>query len=203
MKQTVPDAARDNHYDLIVIGSGQGGGPLAGAFARAGRRVALIERVHIGGTCINEGCSPTKTIIASARVAHVAHRARNYGVHACDGATTSAQVDMGRVRERKQQIVDSFRSGSERALTEAGVDVIRGQARFVAPRAVEIVRAPTEGSSDALGATALTAHVVVINTGLRASVPQLPGVENVPYLTSTSIMELTHVPEHLLVLGGG
>src|SRR5712692_5452735 len=95
------------HYDAIIIGSGQGGGPLAGALAKAGRRTALIEREHIGGTCINEGCTPTKTMVASARVAYLARRAADYGVR-----TDFVRVDMSVVRGRKRAIVDSFRGGS-------------------------------------------------------------------------------------------
>src|SRR5881628_2326111 len=106
-------------YDAIVIGAGQAGGPLAGALARAGRRTALIERVHVGGTCINEGCTPTKTMVASARVAYLARRAADYGVRA--GPVT---VDMAAVRRRKRDIVESFRSGNERRLTTAGLDLL-------------------------------------------------------------------------------
>lgn len=187
----------DSHYDLIVIGAGQGGGPLAGAFARAGRRVALVERAHVGGSCINIGCSPTKTIVASARIAHLAGRSGDYGVRFGDegAAEPVITVDLRRVRERKQGIVDSFRTGSERALAAAGVDLIRAHARFTAPRTVETVGPD--------GNTTLTAGLVVINTGLRSAVPPIPGLEEIDYLTSTSIMELTEVPDHLVILGGG
>jgi pyruvate/2-oxoglutarate dehydrogenase complex dihydrolipoamide dehydrogenase (E3) component len=191
-------------YDLIVIGAGQGGGPLAGAFARAGRRVGLVERVHVGGTCVNEGCSPTKTVIASARIAHLARRAAEYGVTPAGAMDAHARsprvwrVDMQRVHERKQHIVDDFRSGSERALAAAGVELIRGQARFVSERSIEVVM-----NDEAADTRTLTADRVVINTGLRASIPKLQGLEAVPYLTSTSILELTELPEHLIVLGGG
>ena len=194
----------NDHYDLLIIGSGQGGGPLATAFARAGKRVALVERVHIGGTCINEGCTPTKTIIASARVAYIARRARSYGIGACDAAGENPQVDLGRVRQRKQHMVDSFRGGSERGLASAGVEVIRGQARFLSPRSIEISGSGSAGSDESAGRPrVLQAEEVVINTGLRPAIPSLPGLESAPYLTSTSIMELTTVPEHLIVLGGG
>lgn len=200
MTQTPSGTAAD-HYDLIVLGSGQGGGPLAGAFARAGRRVALVERAHVGGTCVNEGCSPTKTIVASARVAHLARRAPEYGVH-CTGAP-EVRVDLARVRERKQAIVDSFRSGSERSLEKSGANLVRGHARFTAPRTVEVQAT----SDDPRGATTagrrLSGDVVVISTGLRPAIPPLPGLADTPYLTSTSVMELTEVPPHLLVLGGG
>jgi pyruvate/2-oxoglutarate dehydrogenase complex dihydrolipoamide dehydrogenase (E3) component len=199
--------ANEGHYDLLVVGAGQGGVPLAGAFARAGRRVALVERIHVGGTCINEGCSPTKTVIASARVAHVTRRAPVYGVQiassaeAEQGPASSVVVNLRRVHERKQQIVDSFRSGSERSLASAGVELIRGTARFVGPRTVHVTE--EHGSLGDRRARTLTADTVVINTGLRAVVPPLPGLDDVPYLTSTSILELIERPAHLIVLGGG
>jgi pyruvate/2-oxoglutarate dehydrogenase complex dihydrolipoamide dehydrogenase (E3) component len=177
-------------YDIVVIGAGQGGGPLAGAFARAGKRAALVERVHVGGTCINEGCSPTKTMVASARVAHLSRRAAEYGVH--HGPTS---VDLARVRERKAEIVTSFRQGGERKLDRAGVELVRGQARFVSERVIEV------SGSD--GTRTLAADIVVINTGLRPMIPPVPGVNDVPYFTSTSIMELEALPTHLIVLGGG
>ena len=200
-------SSNDGHFDLLVIGAGQGGGPLAGAFARAGRRVALVERVHVGGTCINEGCSPTKTVIASARVAHVASRAAGFGVRLSPGAVVSGQapnlgVDMHRVWQRKQAIVDSFRSGSERSLAAAGVELIPGQARFTGPRTVSVADGLGNGDPNRVART-LTADIVVVNTGLRAAVPDLPGLNGVPYLTSTSILELTERPDHLVVLGGG
>ena len=125
--------SRTEHYDLAVIGSGQGGGPLAGTFARAGKRVALIERDHVGGTCVNEGCTPTKTMIASARVAHVARRGDPYGVR-----TRDVEIDLPRVVARTREIVSSFRSGSENALAQAGVELIRGDARFTGARTIHI-----------------------------------------------------------------
>src|SRR5438876_496261 len=120
-------------YDCIVIGSGQAGGPLAGAFAKAKKRTALVEKIHVGGTCVNEGCSPTKTMVASARVAYLARRAADYGVR-----VGSVSVDLGRVRQRKQAIVDSFRSGSEKGLASAGVDLVRGEGRFRDAHTVEV-----------------------------------------------------------------
>src|SRR5262245_37956391 len=121
-------------YDAIVVGAGQSGGPLSTALARAGRRTALIERAHVGGCCINEGCTPTKTMVASARVAYLARRGADYGVH-----TGPIGIDMMRVRQRKRDIVDSFRSGGERRLRETpGLDLIFGEARFVGPKAIEV-----------------------------------------------------------------
>ena len=179
------------HYDAIILGAGQAGGPLAGALARAGRRTALIERLHVGGTCINEGCTPTKTMVASARVAYLARRAADYGVRA--GPVT---VDMAAVRQRKRNVVDSFRSGSERRITAtAGLDLVVGEARFIGPNAVEV-----RGTA---GTRGLTAPLIFINTGGRPTRPALTGLVSIPTLDSTSVMELAELPEHLLVLGGG
>jgi pyruvate/2-oxoglutarate dehydrogenase complex dihydrolipoamide dehydrogenase (E3) component len=174
------------HYDAVVIGSGQGGGPLSTALVGAGYRTALIEREHVGGTCINEGCTPTKTMVASARVAYLARRAADYGVE-----TGPVGVDMLRVRERKRDIVESFRSGSERRILNGGVSLLRGEAHFTAPKTFE------------LNGDEVSAERVFINTGARPAEPSLLGLETVPWLNSTTIMELDEVPRHLLVLGGG
>src|SRR5919202_445498 len=124
----------DDRYDAIVIGAGQAGGPLATALAGAGRRVALIEREHVGGTCINVGCTPTKTMVASARVAYLARRAADYGVR-----TGPVSVDLAVVRQRKRDIVESFRGGSERRIRAAeGVDLLDGEARFTGPHSVAV-----------------------------------------------------------------
>jgi pyruvate/2-oxoglutarate dehydrogenase complex dihydrolipoamide dehydrogenase (E3) component len=179
-------------YDAIIIGSGQAANPLAIDLQRAGRRTALIERAHVGGTCINEGCSPTKTMIASARAAYVARRAADYGVHHAGGVS----VDMRRVHERKQAIVDDFRGSGERAIKAAGVELIMGEASFTGPKSLRVMRA--DG-----GTREIAADLIFINTGARPATPDLPGIEAVPTLDSTSIMELDDVPEHLLVLGGG
>ncbi|MGH7512988.1 MAG: mercuric reductase [Gemmatimonadales bacterium] len=174
-------------YDAIVIGAGQAGGPLATALARSGKRTALIEREHVGGTCINEGCTPTKTMVASARVAYLAGRGSHYGVE-----TGPITLNMGRVRERKRAIVNSFRSGSLRRIEATpGVDLLCAEARFTGPRQVEV-----DGRR-------LGAELVFINTGCRPAAPDVEGLDRVPSLDSTSIMELDQVPEHLIVLGGG
>jgi pyruvate/2-oxoglutarate dehydrogenase complex dihydrolipoamide dehydrogenase (E3) component len=178
-------------HDLIVIGAGQGGGPLAGAFARAGRRVALIERAQVGGTCVNVGCTPTKTMVASARVAHVARRAQPFGVN-----VGRLEIDLEAVRDRKRAIVESFRKGSERKLETAGVELVRGTARFVSPHQLEVTSPIAETRE-------LSAELVVIDTGTRPMVPAIAGLDQVPVLDSTSVMELETVPEHLIVLGGG
>ncbi len=182
-----PDA-----YHAIVIGSGQGGTPLAGALAGAGLHTALIERMHVGGTCINEGCTPTKTMVASARVAYLARRGSDYGVR-----TDGIRMDMQRVRQRKREIVDSFRGGSQGRLEKtANLDLIFGEASFTAPKSV-VVRLQNGDQRT------LTAGRIFINAGRRPAVPKLDGLKNVPFLDSTSVMELDSVPEHLLVLGGG
>ena len=174
-------------YDAIVIGAGQAGGPLAAALARSGRRTALIEREHVGGTCINEGCTPTKAMVASARVAYLARRAADYGV-----TTGPVGVDLGRVRERKRAIVKRFRAGSLRRLEAApGLDLICAEARFTGPRQV------------AVDGRLLESELIFINTGGRPAAPEVEGLGQVPSLDSTSIMELDRVPEHLIVLGGG
>ncbi|MHB8868946.1 MAG: mercuric reductase [Thermoleophilia bacterium] len=182
----------EKKYDAIVIGAGQAGVPLSMAFAAAGLSTALVEREHVAGTCINEGCTPTKTMVASARVAHVARRAEQYGV-----TTGPVVVDMARVRQRKRDIVTSWRSGSEARIegTE-GLDLLRGEARFTGPASLEVRLLDGD-------AHALTAERIVINAGARPSIPALAGLAGVPYLTSTSVMELDTVPEHLIVLGGG
>ena len=181
-----------DEYQAIVIGSGQGGNPLCAALAGAGLRTALIERQHIGGTCINEGCTPTKTIVASARVAYLARRGADYGVHA-----ENIRIEMARVRQRKRDIVNSFRNGSQSRLEKtANLDLIFGEARFTGKKSLA-VRLNDGGERE------LTGDKIFINAGARPSVPAIEGFKEVPFLTSTSIMELDTVPEHLVVLGGG
>ena len=179
-------------YDAIVIGAGQAGSPLSTALARAGRKTALIEREHVGGTCINAGCTPTKTMVASGRVAYLARRAADYGVH-----TGPVTIDLARVRQRKREIVASFRSGSQARIEHTdGVELIMGEARFTSPNSVEV--SVNGGEMRHLGA-----DLIFINTGDRPADPRVDGIAAVPVLNSTSIMELDQVPDHLLVLGGG
>jgi pyruvate/2-oxoglutarate dehydrogenase complex dihydrolipoamide dehydrogenase (E3) component len=179
-------------YDAIVIGAGQAGVPLATALARSGRRTAIIEREHVGGTCINEGCTPTKTMVASARVAYLARRAADYGVH-----TGPITIDMAKVRQRKRDIVESFRGGSQRRIESTeGVDLLMGEARLTGAHELEVQLNDGEVRQ-------LSAGLIFINTGARSSKPQVAGIDEVPVLDSTTIMELDAVPEHLLVLGGG
>jgi pyruvate/2-oxoglutarate dehydrogenase complex dihydrolipoamide dehydrogenase (E3) component len=181
-----------DHYDAIIIGSGQAGKPLSMTLARAGRKTALIERAYIGGTCINYGCTPTKTMFNSARVAYLARRAADYGVHHGDVA-----VSMTEVRERKQKVVESFRKSGLRGIERTeNVTLFWGDARFTGSHEIEVNQ--TDGQ-----ARALTAEKIFINTGGRPAQPSLEGLDDVPTLDSTSIMELDELPEHLLVLGGG
>ena len=183
-------ADAEQHYDAVVIGAGQAGVPLAKALAKAGRRTALIESTHVGGTCVNEGCTPTKTMVASARVAYLARRGADYGVH-----TGPVMVDLARVRQRKQAIVDEFRGGNEQGIAETkGLDLLRGTGRFSGPHSLAV-----QGAD---GEQRLTADWIFLNTGARPTPPDVPGLDGLPVLDSTSIMELDAVPEHLLVLGG-
>lgn len=178
-------------FDAIVIGAGQGGKPLALDLANAGRSTALVERKYVGGTCINVGCTPTKTMVASARVAHLARRSADYGVHAGPVA-----VDMSEVRARKQAIVDSFRTSSERRIEATrNLELVRGDARFVDRKTLEV--AMNDGST-----RRMTAEWIFVDTGGRPSPLDVPGAGDVEYLDSTSIMELDRVPEHLVVVGG-
>lgn len=192
-----------SHYDAIIIGSGQGGTPLSIAFAQANKKTALIESSHIGGCCINEGCTPTKTLIASGRVAYLTRRGPQYGVFSdhADTANNNVQVNMEIVRQRKRDIVTSFRSGSERRVREAGVELIFGTACFKDERTIQ-VRSP-EGSE-----ITLTADHFFINSGERPATPKIDGFKPASFpqnvlLDSTSIQELGEVPPHLVVVGGG
>jgi pyruvate/2-oxoglutarate dehydrogenase complex dihydrolipoamide dehydrogenase (E3) component len=184
-------AAIVESFDAIVIGSGQGGNPLAGALAAAAKKTALIERQDVGGTCINRGCTPTKTMVASARAAYMARRGADYGVRL--GPVT---VDMGRVRERKRAIVRSFREGGEKRLEKAHVELIRGEASFTGPGQIRVA---LHGG----GERQLSAAQFFINTGTHSGVPAIEGLKTVPYLDNGTIMELDYVPEHLVILGGG
>jgi pyruvate/2-oxoglutarate dehydrogenase complex dihydrolipoamide dehydrogenase (E3) component len=181
-----------DHYDAIVIGSGQAGMPLAIALAGAGRKTAVVEREHVGGTCINVGCTPTKTMVASARIAHLAWRAPDYGIH-CG----LVGVEMAKIRQRKQSIVDDFRSGVQHRLEDAkNVELIFGEGRFTARNAIEV-------RLNAGGTRTLTADTIFINTGARPARPAIDGPDSLRVLDSTSIMELQKLPEHLVILGGG
>ena len=174
-------------YDAIIIGSGQGGNPLSQNLADRGWSVALIEKAHLGGTCINTGCTPTKTMIQSAQVAHYARHAARWGVRAC-----GVSVDLPAIVARKDKVVHGFRDGQQRRVdARKSLRLCRGQARFVGPQQLQV------------GDEQLESERIFINTGARPDLPRLPGLATVDYLTNASIMELHELPEHLLVLGGG
>jgi pyruvate/2-oxoglutarate dehydrogenase complex dihydrolipoamide dehydrogenase (E3) component len=184
------DASTEN-FDAIIIGSGQGGNPLAEVLTAAGKKTAMIERKHAGGTCINTGCSPTKTMVASARVAYLARRGSDYGVDVGPVA-----IDMARVRERKRNVVLSFRHNREKRLANAHAELIRGEASFTGPGEISV--ALHDG-----GKRHLAAPQIFINTGTQSALPAIEGIDTVPHLDNESIMELDRAPEHLLIVGGG
>jgi pyruvate/2-oxoglutarate dehydrogenase complex dihydrolipoamide dehydrogenase (E3) component len=175
-------------FDSIVIGAGQAGPSLALRLAAAGQTVAIVERELFGGTCVNTGCTPTKTLIASARVAHLARRAADFGVR-IEG---SVAVDLGRARARADAISADLRRGLEKSLREAShCTVIRGHARFISRDTVQV------------GGETLAAPRIFLNVGGRARVPPIGGIREVPFLTNSSILALESLPRHLLIVGGG
>ncbi len=173
-------------YDAIIIGTGQAGPFLAIRMAQMGRKVAIIERGLFGGTCVNTGCIPTKTLVASARVAYMARRAAEFGIN-----TGDVRVDMKKVKARKDEIQAPSKQGAESRLREQkNCDVYKGQARFESPKVV------------AVGDEQLTSDQIFINVGGRAIVPEFPGVDEIPYFTNSSMMDVDFLPEHLIVVGG-
>ena len=181
----------DERYDVIVIGTSQGGRFLPVDLAKAGQRVALVERGPLGGVCVNRGCTPTKTMVASARVAYQARRAAEFGVRA-----GPVSVDLAAVRERKRAMVAGARENYASRLPQDGLDLIEGEAHFTGPKTVQV--ALTGG-----GTRQLTAPAVVIDAGTRPRPLTVPGAGDVPVLDSTSVMELDEVPGHLVIVGGG
>ena len=174
-------------FDAIVIGSGQAGHFLAVRLAKSGQNVAFVEQTHLGGTCVNDGCMPTKTMVASARVAHLARRAADFGVQ-IGGSVT---IDMAAVLARKRAIVEGAKTSLASWLAgTANLTLIWGTARFIAPHTIEA------------GGRQITAPNIFINTGGRAVIPDWPGLQDVPFLTNTSLMELSTLPRHLIVAGG-
>jgi pyruvate/2-oxoglutarate dehydrogenase complex dihydrolipoamide dehydrogenase (E3) component len=175
------------NYDAIIIGTGQSGPALTLRLVAAGRKVAIIERKLFGGTCVNTGCTPTKTLVASAYAAHVVRRAADYGVRV-EGAV---KVDMKAVKARKDAVVALSRDGVEQSLKALeGCTVYEGHGRFVAEKKV------------AVNASELTADRIFINVGARAVIPPIPGLDDVPYLTNSSMMDVDFLPAHLIILGG-
>jgi len=175
------------HYDAIVVGTGQSGPALARRLVAAGWKVAIIERKLFGGTCVNTGCTPTKTLIASAYAAHVVRHAADYGVR----VEGTINVDMKAVKARKDAVVAPSRNGVERSLkTLQGCTVYQGHGRFVAEKKVAVNDAE------------LSADRIFLNVGARATIPPIPGLDQVPYLTNSSMMDIDFLPAHLVILGG-
>jgi pyruvate/2-oxoglutarate dehydrogenase complex dihydrolipoamide dehydrogenase (E3) component len=174
-------------FDAIIIGTGQAGKPLSYALADLGWKVALIERAELGGSCINTGCTPTKTMVASAQVAHYARDAARWGVR-----VSGVEVDLPAVVARKNQVVQNARTSIQKRIdSRPNIRLVRGPARFIAPHQVQV------------GAEVFESQKIFINTGTRPAVPQIPGLDTVPFLSNATVMELQAAPEHLLVLGGG
>jgi pyruvate/2-oxoglutarate dehydrogenase complex dihydrolipoamide dehydrogenase (E3) component len=178
------------HFDAIVVGAGQAGPALAVRCGRDGLKTAIIERHRFGGTCVNNGCVPTKTLVASAKVARMVARAGEYGIGVGNGSD-AARIDMAAVMARKDAIVQKSREGVRAWLDSAkNVTVIEGHARFTGSNTLQV------------GDRVLKAPRIFLNVGGRASVPKMPGIDAVPYLNNERIMHLTTVPEHLLIVGG-
>ena len=174
-------------YDAIVIGSGQAGNPLCYHLADRGWSVALVEERNLGGTCINVGCTPTKTMVHRAQVAYYARNAARWGVR-----VSGVAVDLAKIVAQKDEVVLSFRGGLERRVDERkNLRLYRTRARFVAPHQVQV------------GEEIIESEKIFINTGGRPGIPAIPGLRDLPFLTNESIMQLTTIPEHLLILGGG
>ncbi|MUL49957.1 FAD-containing oxidoreductase [Mycobacterium sp. CBMA293] len=173
-------------FDAIIVGAGQAGPPLAGRLSAAGQTVAVVERKLVGGTCVNNGCIPTKTLVASAYAAHLARRGAEYGI-----STGEVAVDMAKVKGRKDGIVTEDRTGVETWLEGLdGCTLLRGHARFIDSHTMEV------------GDRRITAKQIFLNTGGRATAPNIPGLDDVDYLTNVGILELDTVPEHLVIIGG-
>jgi dihydrolipoamide dehydrogenase len=178
-------------YDAIIIGAGQAGIPLAKKLAAAGKKTAIIEKRYIGGTCINDGCTPTKTMVASAKMAWLAGNSEPLGIK-----IKSFSVNMPKIKKRKEEIVHQFREGSQKGLEESkNLDILFGEATFTGDKTLSV--AMKDGTKKSL-----KAELIFINTGAKTFIPEIEGLADIDYLTSTSILELDHVPEHLLVIGG-
>lgn len=179
------------HYDAIVIGAGQAGLPLAKKLARAGKKTAIIEKKFVGGTCVNDGCTPTKAMVASARMAYLGGRCADLGVH-IDGF----KVDMPQIKKRKDDIVLRSRKGGQKGLEETpGLDLLFGEATFTGFKTIQVTL--HNGKTEEL-----KAEWIFLDTGGTAIIPDIEGINDIPYLTNTSILELDAVPEHLLIIGG-
>ncbi len=178
-------------YDAIVIGAGQAGGPLAKKLALAGKKTAIVEKRWIGGTCVNDGCTPTKTMVASAKMAYLAANSGPLGVK-----IKSFSVDMPKIKKRKDEIIHLFRNGSKKGLESArNLDLIFGEAVFTTDKTILV-------KLNSGRKTELKADLIFINTGAKPFIPEIEGLGDIDYLTSTTILDLDHIPEHLLIIGG-
>jgi len=178
-------------YDAIIIGSGQAGNPLAKKLADAGWKTALIEKKFIGGTCINVGCTPTKTLIASGRIAYLVRRSADFGIH-----TTGYSVNIEQVIKRKNaHVLQARESSAKRLLETENIDVHFGYAKFTGPKEISLMR--DDGSTGTI-----TAGKIFINTGTRPVIPPIPGLADIPFLTSDTILDLLEIPSHLAIIGG-
>lgn len=179
-------------YDAILVGSGQAATPLARKLAAAGWKTALVERQWVGGTCVNIGCTPTKTMIASGRVAYLVKRSAEYGIR-----TSGFDVDVETFLRRKNSVVLTFREGSTKSLLNTpNLDLIFGTAAFSGPKELAVVK--EDGSPETL-----TADYIFLNAGAHPFIPPIPGLGDIPYLTSASILDLHEIPTHLAIIGGG
>lgn len=185
------------YYDAIVLGAGQGGGPLAASLAAAGRRTALIERDYVGGTCVNTGCTPTKAMLASARVAHLSRSSDDYGVE-----TGDVVVHFDKVQQRKNRIVKSFRQSSRESYENTeNLDLLMGEGAFTAAGedGLYSIHIHMNQGED----RTISGKYVFINTGGHASIPPITGIDQIEALDEAALMELDHLPDHLAILGGG
>lgn len=178
------------HYDAIIIGAGQAGIPLAKKLAKAGKQTVIIEKSWVGGSCINYGCTPTKAMIASAQAAHQARKAPDLGIN-----IGNIHVDFKKIKERKDEIVKMFRTSAQKSIESTeGLELVLGEASFSGEKELTIT---SIGKKEIV-----TGDWIFINTGAEASIPKLKGLKSVNYLTSTSILELEEIPEHLIIIGG-
>ncbi|SHM75562.1 mercuric reductase [Mucilaginibacter sp. OK098] len=178
-------------YDAIIIGAGQAGGPLARKLAAAGKKTAIIEKRWVGGTCVNDGCTPTKTMVASAKMAYLAANSGPLGVK-----IKNFSVDMPKIKKRKDDIVHQAREGNQKGIEKTqNLDLLFGEAVFTGEKTISVKLNSGREKE-------LKADLIFINTGAKPFVPEIEGINDIGYLDSTSIMELDHIPEHLLVIGG-